>query len=119
MKKINTQELIEKIEAKQMKKDIPDFGPGDTITVHNRITEGNKTRIQKYTGIVLRRRGRNLSESCIIRKESDGVYVELTIQLHSPLIEKIEVVKKGHVRRAYISYLRQRTGKSARISEKK
>ncbi|MGL4616784.1 MAG: 50S ribosomal protein L19 [Mycoplasmoidaceae bacterium] len=118
-KKINKQELISEIESLQLKKDVPNFGPGDTIAVYNIIKEETKSRVQKFEGVVLRRRGKGLSESFNIRKESNGIWVEEILQIHSPLIEKIEIVKKGKVRRAYISYMRERSGKSARIKEKK
>ena len=118
-KKINKQELIKGIESLQLKKDVPNLGPGDTIAVYNIIKEETKSRVQKFEGVVLRRRGRGLSESFNIRKESNGIWVEEILQVHSPLIEKIEIVKRGKVRRAYISYMRQRSGKSARIKEKK
>ena len=118
-KKINKQELIKGIESLQLKKDVPNFGPGDTIAVYNIIKEETKSRVQKFEGVVLRRRGRGLSESFNIRKESNGIWVEEILQVHSPLIEKIEIVKRGKVRRAYISYMRQRSGKSARSKEKK
>ena len=118
-KKINKQELIKGIESLQLKKDVPNFGPGDTIAVYNIIKEETKSRVQKFEGVVLRRRGRGLSESFNIRKESNGIWVEEILQVHSPLSEKIESVKRGKVRRAYISYMRQRSAKSARIKEKK
>lgn len=114
---INRGELLNSVVADQLKKDIPAFGPGDTIIVSNRITEGKKTRIQKFEGVVLRRRGSGINETAIVRKESNGIFVELNFNLHSPLVEKIEVVRYGKVRRAYISYMRGRSGKSARIKE--
>ncbi|MGL4769048.1 MAG: 50S ribosomal protein L19 [Mycoplasmoidaceae bacterium] len=117
--KINQQKILSEIENSQIKKNVPNFGPGDTIIVHNRISEGNKTRIQRFEGIVLRRRGSGLSETFIIRKESNGVWVEEIIQIHSPLIDNIEVLRKGKVRRAYLTYQRNRTGKATRIKEKK
>lgn len=117
--KINKQQILTEIQNKQMKKDVPNFGPGDSIIVHNRITEGAKTRIQKFEGVVLRRRGSGLSETFIVRKESNGTWVEEVIQVHSPLVEKIEITRRGKVRRAYITYIRSRAGKSARIKEKK
>lgn len=119
IKKINKQEILTSIQKKQLKADIPNFGPGDTVIVHNRITEGSKTRIQKFEGVILRRRGSGLSETFMIRKVSNGIWVEETLQIHSPLVEKIEVIRRGKVRRAYISFLRGRAGKSARIKEKK
>ncbi len=114
---INRGELLEAVVADQLKKDLPDFGPGDTIIVSNRIVEGKKTRIQKFEGVVLRRKGSGINETAIVRKESNGTFVELNFNLHSPLVEKIEVVRYGKVRRAYISYMRGRSGKSARIKE--
>jgi len=117
--KINKQQILTEIQSKQMKQDVPNFGPGDSVIVHNRITEGSKTRIQKFEGVVLRRRGSGLSETFIVRKESNGVWVEEIIQVHSPLVEKIEIIRHGKVRRAYITYIRSRAGKSARIKEKK
>lgn len=116
--KINKGEIINKVQQTQLKKDIPDFGPGDTIVVHNQIIEGNKTRIQKFEGFVLRRKGSLASESAIVRKESNGVWVELSFDINSPLIKKIELKRRGKVRRAYISYMRKRSGKAARIKEK-
>lgn len=119
LNKINKQELLEYISSTQMKNDVPNFGPGDSIIVHNKIKEGNKTRVQKFEGIVLRRRGKGISETFLVRKESNGVWLERTFQIHSPLIEKIELIKRGKVRRAYLTYMRKRSGKSARIKEKK
>lgn len=115
--KINKGAILKDIEATQIKKDIPEFKAGDTIIVHNRIIEGKKTRIQKFEGVVLRRKGSGVSETVIVRKESSGLGVELNFDIHSPLVEKIEVKRYGKVRRAYISYMRQRSGKSARIKE--
>lgn len=116
--KINKGQILKDIQESQIKKDIPNFDSGDTIVIHNQITEGKKTRIQKFEGVVLRRKGSGASETCIIRKESNGVWVELSVNLHSPLIQKIEVKRYGKVRRAYISYMRNRAGKSARIKER-
>ncbi|MBR2651276.1 50S ribosomal protein L19 [bacterium] len=115
--KINKGEILNNVQASQIKDNIPNFGPGDTIVVHNRIIEGKKTRIQKFEGIVLRRKGSGASETCIVRKESNGVGVELGFDINSPLVEKIEIKRYGRVRRAYISYMRKRSGKSARIKE--
>ena len=115
--KINKGQILNEVQASQIKKDIPNFGPGDTIVVSNRIIEGKKSRIQKFEGIVLRRKGSGASETVIVRKESNGVWVELGFDINSPLVEKIEVKRYGRVRRAYISYMRQRSGKSARIKE--
>nr|WP_318023708.1 50S ribosomal protein L19 [Ureaplasma canigenitalium] len=109
--------IMDSVNKTQLKTDIPQFSSGDTIIVHNRIIEGKKTRIQKFEGVVLRRKGSSVSETVIVRKESDGIGVELSFNIHSPLVEKIEVVRYGKVRRAYISYMRSRSGKSARIKE--
>lgn len=115
--KINKGQILQDVQATQIKKDIPNFDSGDTIVVHNRIVEGKKTRIQKFEGVVLRRKGSGASETCIVRKESSGVGVELGFDINSPLVEKIEIKRYGRVRRAYISYMRNRSGKSARIKE--
>lgn len=117
--KINKYEIMKHVDSKQLKTNIPEFNSGDTVILHNKILENNKLRIQKFEGVVIKRRGSGLSETIIVRKESNGVGVERTFQIHSPLLEKIEVVRRGKVRRAYLSYLRQRSGKSARIKEKK
>lgn len=117
--KINKYEIMKHVDSKQLKNNVPEFNSGDTIILHNKILENNKLRIQKFEGVVIKKRGSGLSETIIVRKESNGVGVERTFQIHSPLLEKIEVVRRGKVRRAYLSYLRQRSGKSARIKEKK
>jgi large subunit ribosomal protein L19 len=115
MAKLNKKSLIDALEKAQMRTDLASFQAGDSVVVHSKIIEGNKTRVQKFDGIVLRISGKNLSKSFIVRKESSGVGVEQTFAYHSPLIVKIDVVRKGKVRRAYISYMRHRSGKSARI----
>lgn len=112
MAKINNSKILNKITRGQMKDDIPAFRSGDTISVSYKIVEGKKARIQVFTGVCLRIRGHNNSQTFILRK-SNGV--EKTFPMHSPLIVKIEVSKKGKVRRSYISYLRKRSGKLARI----
>ncbi|MDE6477131.1 MAG: 50S ribosomal protein L19 [Mycoplasmoidaceae bacterium] len=119
MKKINSTQILKQLEKTQMRDDLPEFRSGDTISVHVKVTEGNKTRVQRFDGIVLKVTGKGLSKSFTIRKESSGVGVEETFSYHSPLIVKIDVVKHGKVRRAYISYMRQRSGKSARIKSAK
>jgi len=101
------------------KNELPEFAPGDTITVYYEIREGNKTRTQFFRGVVIQRRGSGSSETFTIRKMSGGIGVERVFPFASPFIEKIEVNKHGNVRRARIFYLRERTGKSARIREKK
>lgn len=117
--KINRGQILDFVNSTQLKSNVPAFDSGDTIIVHNRIVEGKKSRIQKFEGVVLRRRGSGSSETVIVRKESNGIGVEQSFNIHSPLVEKIEVVRYGKVRRAYISYMRQRSGKSARIKELK
>ncbi|MEO0270718.1 MAG: 50S ribosomal protein L19 [candidate division WOR-3 bacterium] len=121
--------LIKKVEEKFMKKDIPDFRAGDTVRVHVKITElkedtktkklVEKTRIQPFEGIVLERRGSGLSETFTVRRVTQGIGVERTFPLHSPFIEKIEVVRRGKVRKAKIFWIREKKGKKARIKELK
>jgi large subunit ribosomal protein L19 len=119
MAKTNSQAIVKLVEQKQIKINIPEFGPGDLVSVHLKIVENNKTRVQKFEGIVLARKSSGLSETFIVRKETDGVGVEKIFSLHSPSITKIEVIKRGRVRRAKIFYMRERTGKSARIKAAK
>ncbi|SHJ62724.1 50S ribosomal protein L19 [Desulfofundulus thermosubterraneus] len=111
--------LIQSLEQEQMKTDIPDFRPGDTVRVHVKVVEGNRERIQVFEGVVIRRRGGGLSETFTVRRVSYGVGVERTFPLHSPRIESIEVVRRGHVRRARLYYLRQLRGKAARIRDRR
>ena len=99
--------------------DYPEFKAGDTITVHYKIREGSKERIQQYRGVVLQKRGSGITATFMVRKMSGSIGVERIFPISSPFIEKIEVNKKGHVRRARIFYLRERTGKKARIREKR
>jgi large subunit ribosomal protein L19 len=106
------------IEKEQMRVDLADFAPGDTVQVHMRIIEGEKERIQIFEGPVIARRGGGVRESFTVRKVSYGIGVERTFPLHSPRIEKIEVVRRGRVRRAKLYYLRERRGRKARIKEK-
>ena len=113
------QDLIRAIEEEQMRKNIPDFGPGDTVRVHVKVVEGGRERIQVFEGTVLRRRGGGLSETFSVRRVSYGVGVERTFPLHSPRIEKIEVLRRGKVRRARLYYMRERFGKRAKIKEKR
>ena len=105
--------VIEKIEAEQMKQDVPEFGPGDTVKVHSRVVEGGKERIQIFQGIVLGRAGTSINQSLTVRKISNGEGVERVFQVHSPKIAKIEVTARGKVRRAKLNYLRGRVGKQA------
>lgn len=99
--------------------DIPDFGPGDELKVHVRVIEGGKERVQVFQGHVIRRQGSGVQETYTVRKLSYGVGVERTFPLHAPTVQKIEVVKRGDVRRAKLFYLRDRVGKSAKIREKR
>lgn len=110
-------EIIRSIEAEQLKENIADFSVGDTIKVYGKIKEGNRERIQIYEGVVLKRQGGSNRETFTVRKTSNGVGVEKTWPLHSPNVEKIEVVRRGKVRRAKLNYLRQRVGKSAKVKE--
>jgi len=107
------------IEQDYLKKDIPPFRPGDTVRVYVKVVEGGRERIQVFEGTVLRRRGSGLSETFTVRRVSYGVGVERTFLVHSPRLDKIEVKKRGKVRRARLYYLRDRVGKAARIQERK
>ncbi|WP_028273058.1 50S ribosomal protein L19 [Atopococcus tabaci] len=110
--------LIEEITKEQLRSDLPDFRPGDTVRVHARIVEGSRERIQLFEGVVIKRRGAGISETYTVRKVSNGVGVERTFPLHSPRVAKIEVTRQGRVRRAKLYYLRDRHGKAARIKER-
>jgi large subunit ribosomal protein L19 len=110
--------IIERIDREQMRYDMPDFRPGDSIRVHIRIIEGNKERVQIFEGVVIRRRKGNMGATFTVRKISHGVGVEKTFALHSPRLEKVEIVSRGKVRRARLYYLRELRGKAARIKEK-
>ena len=112
-------DLIRSIEQEQLKSEIESFNVGDTIKVHYRIKEGNRERIQVFEGIVTKRQGGSNRETFTVRKIAYGVGVERTFPLHSPRIEKIEVSRKGKVRRAKLFYLRERTGKAAKVKEKR
>ncbi|MBI5183450.1 MAG: 50S ribosomal protein L19 [Nitrospinae bacterium] len=111
--------IINEIEREQMRKDIPPFNVGDTVKVHLKIVEGEKERIQVAEGVIIARKGGGIRETFKIRKVSYGIGVERTFPLHSPRIEKIEVIRKGKVRRAKLYYIRKRKGKKARIKEAK
>jgi large subunit ribosomal protein L19 len=111
--------LIDKIEAQQMRDDVPHFRPGDTLRVHLRIREGDKERVQVFEGVCIGRRGSGANETFTVRKTSYGVGVERVFPVHSPRVEKIEVASIGRVRRAKLYYLRERAGKSARIRTKR
>ena len=110
--------IIKQLEQEQMKKDVPAFAPGDTVVVSVRVKEGNKERLQAYEGVVIAKRNRGLHSAFTVRKISSGEGVERVFQTHSPLISKIEVKRRGDVRQAKLYYLRERSGKSARIKEK-
>jgi large subunit ribosomal protein L19 len=110
--------IIEKLEAEALKTDIPDFAPGDTVVVQVRVKEGNRERLQAYEGIVVARRNRGLNSSFTVRKVSHGEGVERVFPLHSPTVAEIKVKRRGDVRRAKLYFLRDRSGKSARIREK-
>ncbi|HUC59447.1 MAG TPA: 50S ribosomal protein L19 [Streptosporangiaceae bacterium] len=110
---------IAELEQAQIRSDIPAFRPGDTLKVHVRVTEGNRSRIQVFQGIVIRRQGGGARETFTVRKISYGVGVERTFPLHTPAIEQIEVVTRGDVRRAKLYYLRSLRGKAARIKERR
>ncbi|MCI6159230.1 MAG: 50S ribosomal protein L19 [Selenomonadaceae bacterium] len=111
--------IIETLEKEQLRSDIPDFGPGDTIRVHAKIVEGTHERIQIFEGVVIKRQGSGLRETYTVRRIASGVGVERTFPVHSPRVAKIEVVRHGVVRRAKLYYLRNLTGKAARIKEKR
>ena len=109
---------IRDLEQAQLKKDLPEFGPGDTVRVQVRVKEGERERLQAFEGVVIAKRNRGLNSSFTVRKISYGEGVERVFQTHSPLIASIEVRRRGDVRRAKLYYLRNRTGKSARIKQK-
>ncbi len=113
---MNPTDLIDRDAIRQ---DVPEFGPGDTLKVHVRVVEGTRERVQVFQGAVIRRQGSGIRETFTVRKLSFGVGVERTFPLHSPVIAKIEVVTNGDVRRAKLYYLRDRTGKAAKIKEKR
>ena len=110
-------EIIRSIEAEQLRTDVAEFAVGDTVKVYGKIKEGNRERIQVFEGIVLKRQGGSSRETFTVRKMSNGVGVEKTWPLHSPNVEKIEVVRRGKVRRAKLNYLRERVGKRAKVKE--
>jgi large subunit ribosomal protein L19 len=111
-------DIIQELEREQMRTDIPEFGPGDTVRVHTRVVEGNRERVQPFEGVVLAHRKRGLHSAITVRKVSYGEPVERVFPLHSPRLEKLEVLRRGRVRRAKLYYLREREGKAARIPEK-
>ena len=110
-------DIIKKIEAEQLKSEVPQFRVGDTVRVHGKIKEGSRERIQIFEGVVMKRQGGGARETFTVRKMSNGVGVEKTWPLHSPSIDRIEVVRRGKVRRAKLFYLRDRVGKKAKVKE--
>ena len=112
-------DVLSSVTNEYMKSDIPAFNVGDTVKVHVKIKEGNRERIQIFEGFVLKRQGGGIGETFTVRRIASGVGVEKTFPIHSPLVEKIEVVRRGKVRRARLHYMRQRTGKSAKIKSRK
>ncbi|MCL6447215.1 MAG: 50S ribosomal protein L19 [Armatimonadetes bacterium] len=111
--------LVQSLEQEQTKTGLPDFRPGDTVRVHFKVTESGRERIQVFEGTVIRRRGGGLGETFTVRRVSYGVGVERTFPLHSPKIERLEVVRRGRVRRARLYYLRKLRGKAARIQDRR
>lgn len=117
--KVNTMsKIINDLEQEQLKKDVPDFSPGDTVVVQVRVKEGQRERLQAYEGVVIAKRNRGLNSAFTVRKISHGEGVERVFQTHSPAVAEIKVKRRGDVRRAKLYYLRERSGKSARIKEK-
>jgi large subunit ribosomal protein L19 len=112
-------QITDVVERAHLRDDLPDFRPGDTVKVHVRVVEGSRERIQVFQGFVLRRQGGGLRETFSVRKVSFGVGVERTFPVHSPSIAKVELVTRGDVRRAKLYYLRDRTGRAAKIKEKR
>ena len=110
-------EIIKKIEAEQMKSEIPEFHVGDTVKVYAKVIEGSRERTQVFEGVVLKKQGTGARQTFTVRKASNGVGVEKTWPLYSPNVEKVEVVRKGKVRRAKLNYLRDRVGKAAKVKE--
>jgi len=109
---------LSELDSKSLRSDVPAFNPGDTLNVHVRVVEGNRSRIQQFKGVVIRRQGDGIRETFTVRKVSFGVGVERTFPVHTPVIEKIEIVTRGDVRRAKLYYLRDLRGKKAKIKEK-
>ncbi|NLJ24078.1 MAG: 50S ribosomal protein L19 [Firmicutes bacterium] len=112
-------DILQVIENEQLKTDIPEFRPGDTVRVHVKVVEAERERIQVFEGVVIARSGGGVRETFTVRKVTQGVGVERTFPLHSPRVDRIEVVRRGRVRRAKLYYLRQRVGKAARIRERR
>ncbi|MEJ2442435.1 MAG: 50S ribosomal protein L19 [Exilibacterium sp.] len=115
---MSSNKIIQALNQEQMKQDIPEFSPGDTIVVQVKVKEGNRERLQAFEGVVIGKRNRGLDSAFTVRKISHGVGVERTFQTHSPLVDSIKVKRRGDVRQAKLYYLRNLTGKAARIKEK-
>jgi large subunit ribosomal protein L19 len=111
--------LIQAVEDGESKNTLPDFAMGDTVTVHVRIVEGNKTRVQPYTGVVIARRGRGLNETFTVRRIVNNEGVERVFPVHSPKVAGLDIVRRGHVRRAKLYYLRKRVGKARRVKDRR
>ena len=116
---MNQQDVLASINAEAIKSDIPRFDVGDTLNVHQRIVEGDKERVQVYSGVLIRRKGGGMNEMIVVRRIVDNIGVERTYPLNSPLIAKIEVVRRGDARRAKLYYLRDRVGKSRRLRDRR
>jgi large subunit ribosomal protein L19 len=110
---------LDQVEAAYLRSDLPEFGPGDTVRVHVRVVEGGRERVQAYEGVVIARSGGGLRETFTVRKVSFGVGVERIFPVHAPIIQRVEVIRRGDVRRAKLYYLRERVGKATRIKEKR
>src|SRR4051794_2272384 len=119
MRKRRAMHILDSLDAASLRDDVPDFRPGDSLKVHVKVVEGSRSRIQVFQGAVIRRQGDGVRETFTVRKVSFGVGVERTFPLHSPVIDKIEVVTRGDVRRAKLYYLRDLRGKAAKIKEKR
>ena len=115
---MNKNKIIQQIEKDQMKKELPEFGPGDSVVVQVKIKEGDRERLQAYEGVVIGKRSRGLNSSFTVRKISHGVGVERTFQTYSPTVDSVKLKRRGDVRQAKLYYLRELTGRAARISEK-
>ena len=111
-------EIIQKIEQEQLKKEVPQFRTGDTVRVYGKIKEGNRERVQVFEGVVIKQQGGSNRATVTVRKQSNGLGVEKTWPLHSPNVEKVEIVRRGKVRRAKLYYLRDRVGKAAKVKER-
>jgi large subunit ribosomal protein L19 len=115
---MSSNKIIQELENEQLKQDVPEFSPGDTVVVQVKVIEGNRERLQAYEGVVIGKRNRGINSAFTVRKISHGVGVERTFQLHSPQVESIAVKRRGDVRQAKLYYLRDLTGRAARIKEK-